>query len=66
MKETIAISLVKFFYKLYADDLVIIVKQSNLCHLISKLIKSFSKYDLILNPSKSAIFALHNHTAVLT
>ena len=55
----------KFFYKLYADDLVVFLKESQIKHFLEKFIKVSNIFNLKLNPIKCAILAVQNHTEVL-
>jgi len=49
------------WYKLYADDLVFIVKHENLADLILKLEDTSKKFSLIINKKKSAVIPIKNH-----
>jgi hypothetical protein len=56
----------EFWYKLYADDLVIICKQIHLRKIITNLRIITKKFSLILNEKKSAIFLLKKRKSDVT
>jgi hypothetical protein len=49
------------WYKLYADDLVLIVNYRQLHNVLNKLRQTVAEFGLILNVSKSAIFFIKGH-----
>jgi hypothetical protein len=51
----------EIWYKLYADDLVLIVSHTALSDVLQKLRQAAADYGLIVNESKSAIFAVKGH-----
>jgi hypothetical protein len=53
-----------FWYKVYADDLVIIVKHSRLWTLIKTLYDVSEEFSLRINAKKCAIFAVHGHNKI--
>ena len=52
----------KFWYKLYADDLVISIKHNLLPKLIKIINNIFTEFKLIFNAKKSAIIKIKNHS----
>jgi len=54
----------KFFYKLYADDLVVIIKHKFLPRFLKIMAFYFKKYSLIFNAKKSAISCIKNHKKI--
>lgn len=54
-------NLPELWYKLYADDLVVMVESGDLEKLIVTLKEVSTEYSLIVNPKKSAIVVVKNH-----
>jgi hypothetical protein len=54
----------EIWYKLYADDLVLIVNHSHVKEVIVKLNEVSQEFQLIINPKKSGIFLVKNHDRV--
>ena len=50
------------WYKLYADDLVLMTTHNHLESLLSTLHEVSGRFNLRVNPKKSAIFCVKNHT----
>jgi hypothetical protein len=55
---------IQFWYKLYADDLVVIVKEMHLEELIKTLKEVSTENSLIVNAKKSAIIVVKSHKAL--
>ena len=51
-----------FWYKLYADDMVIILEHKEMKKFLIIMINTFKEFDLIFNPKKSAIVNIKNHS----
>lgn len=49
------------WYKLYADDLVLMVEHINVSDIISKLIEVSNEFELMINPKKSGVFLVKDH-----
>jgi hypothetical protein len=49
------------WYKLYADDLVLVIPKNNLKNLIESLYSVSILFNLTINAKKSAIFAMKGH-----
>ena len=64
MEEVISQVLKKFtsfWYKLYADAMVVILDHKNIPKFLKQLKKQFDKFSLIFNAKKSAITNIRNH-----
>ena len=55
------LSHIDFWYKLYADDLVIMVNHKSIEEVITVLKQVSTENSLIINPKKSAIMFVKNH-----
>ena len=55
-----------FWYKLYADDLVVTVSHQHLETFLAALHQVSRNYDLIINPKKCGIFAIKKHFKIIT
>lgn len=53
-----------FWYKLYADDLVLCVHYKHLEVLLVNLHRVSVDHDLLINPKKCAVFAVRNHAKI--
>ncbi len=53
-----------FWYKLYADDLVLSVHYEHLETLMANLHQVSDDHELIINPKKCAVFAVRNHNKI--
>ena len=56
----------KLWYKLYADDLVLITSYQHLDSLLTTLFEVSTKYNLKVNAKKSALFLIKNHDKLAT
>ena len=55
----------KLFYKLFADDLVVFLKHSQINRFLTKFGIVSTIFKLKLNPKKCAILAIQNHAKSL-
>ena len=54
-------TLAQVWYKLYADDLVLLVTHRHLPRLLHQLRRTITEFGLLLNEAKSVIFAMKGH-----
>jgi hypothetical protein len=54
-----------FWYKFYANDLVLCVNHTHLQVLLTALYTISDKFDLRINPKKSAIFLVRGHSKII-
>ena len=50
-----------FWYKFYADDMVVVMEHNKIAKFLKILINKFKEYDLIFNAKKSAIVNIKGH-----
>ena len=55
-----------FWYKVYADDLVIMVNYTKVEEVLTNLFDVSREFDLKVNPKKSAILLVHGHEKLET
>ena len=54
-----------FWYKLYADDMVLILKNQHIKKFLKILINQFKEFNLLFNAKKSAIMNIRNHKSII-
>ena len=64
VKHILKIEFPNFFYRFYADDLVVVCLRSDTKIVIETLRRVSSEWNLSLNEKKSAIVPIHSNTYV--